>query len=80
MVNQQEFLEKSDFTSLNLSKPSLLRENIKDRRRKRLEISYSQPKQQYFFPYSLWQYRFWSFQAGDTKLERFLHKQGCDQW
>ena len=23
---------------------------------------------------SLWQYRMWSFQAGGTKLERFLHK------
>ena len=22
----------------------------------------------------LWQYRFWSFQTGYTKLERFLHK------
>jgi hypothetical protein len=22
----------------------------------------------------LWQYGLWSFQAGDTKLERFLHK------
>ena len=23
---------------------------------------------------ALWQYGLWSFQAGDTKLERFLHK------
>jgi hypothetical protein len=23
---------------------------------------------------ALWQYGFWSFQVGDTKLERFLHK------
>ena len=22
----------------------------------------------------LWQFRLWSFQTGDTKLERFLHK------
>ena len=24
--------------------------------------------------YTLWQYGLWSFQAGGTKLERFLHK------
>ena len=24
--------------------------------------------------FSLWQYRLWSFQAGGTKLDRFLHK------
>ena len=24
--------------------------------------------------FSLWQYGLWSFQAGGTKLERFLHK------
>ena len=24
--------------------------------------------------HALWQYGLWSFQAGDTKLERFLHK------
>ena len=23
---------------------------------------------------TLWQYRFWSFQTGYTKLERFMHK------
>ena len=28
----------------------------------------------YFFLLAIWQYRLWSFQAGDTKLERFLHK------
>ena len=26
------------------------------------------------YVYPLWQYGLWSFQAGGTKLERFLHK------
>ena len=28
----------------------------------------------------LWQYGLWSFQAGGTKLERFLHKNQHTQW
>ena len=28
----------------------------------------------YILQYPIWQYGLWSFQAGDTKLERFLHK------
>ena len=29
---------------------------------------------------TLWQYRLWSFQAGGTKVERFLHKNKHNQW
>ena len=41
-----------------------------------LEFSYQfHPKEIKVCPsIALWQYRFWSFQTGYTKLERFLHK------
>ena len=33
-----------------------------------------------YFIYGLWQYGLWSFQAGGTKLERFLPKNQHTPW
>ena len=42
--------------------------------KKRLHSSFNFFRWNHLQTLSLWQYGFWSFQAGGTKLERFLHK------